>query len=42
MGIRKFHPTSPGVRTKTVLTNEELTKKKPERSLLEKKTGTGG
>ena len=42
MGIRKFHPTSPGVRTKTVLTNEELTKKKPERSLVEKKTGTGG
>lgn len=42
MGIRKFHPTSPGVRTKTVLTNEELTKKKPERGLLEKKSGTGG
>ncbi len=42
MGIRKFHPTSPGVRTKTVLTNEDLTKKDPERSLLEKKSGTGG
>ncbi|HBO69083.1 MAG TPA: 50S ribosomal protein L2 [Deltaproteobacteria bacterium] len=42
MGIRKFTPTSPGVRTKTVLTNEDLTKKPPERGLLEKKSGTGG
>jgi large subunit ribosomal protein L2 len=42
MGIRKFKPTSPGVRTMTVLTNEDLTQKKPERSLVEKKTGTGG
>ncbi|GAB4367339.1 MAG: 50S ribosomal protein L2 [Deltaproteobacteria bacterium] len=42
MGIRKFHPTSPGVRTKTVLTNEDLTKKSPERSLLEKKSSSGG
>jgi ribosomal protein L2 len=29
MGIKKFKPTSPGVRTMTVLTNEDLTKKKP-------------
>lgn len=42
MGIRKFKPTSPGVRQMTVLTNEELTAKKPERRLTEKKSGTGG
>jgi len=42
MGIKKFKPTSPGVRTMTVLTNEELTKKKPERSLVEKKGNRAG
>jgi large subunit ribosomal protein L2 len=42
MGIRKFKPTSPGVRAMTVLTNEELTPKKPERQLVEKKQSTGG
>src|SRR4030067_207952 len=35
MGIKKFKPTSPGVRSMTVLTNEDLTQKKPERSLGE-------
>lgn len=42
MGIKKFKPTSPGVRTMTVLTNEELTKKKPERSLVQKKGNRAG
>ncbi len=42
MGIRKLKPTSPGVRGMTVLTREELTDKKPERRLLEKKQNTGG
>jgi large subunit ribosomal protein L2 len=42
MGIRKFKPTSPGVRAMTVLTNEDLTPKKPERRLVEKKRSTGG
>ncbi len=42
MGIRKFKPTSPGVRGMTVLTGEELTKKKPEKRLLAKRSSTGG
>ncbi|PWB64457.1 MAG: 50S ribosomal protein L2 [Deltaproteobacteria bacterium] len=42
MGIRKFKPTSPGVRAMTVLTNEDLTPKPPERRLVEKKRSTGG
>src|SRR5512145_2097165 len=42
MGIRKYKPTSPGVRTMTVLTNEDLTKKEPERSLVEKKANRAG
>jgi large subunit ribosomal protein L2 len=42
MGIRKYKPTSPGVRGMTVLTYEELSKKKPEKSLLAKKHNKGG
>ncbi len=34
MGIKKFNPTSPGVRQMTVSTFEEITKKEPEKSLL--------
>ncbi len=33
MGIKAYKPTSPGRRGMTALTNEELTKKEPERSL---------
>ncbi|RKD25437.1 LSU ribosomal protein L2P [Caminicella sporogenes DSM 14501] len=33
MGIKKFKPTSPGVRQMTVSTFEEITKKEPEKSL---------
>src|SRR6056297_2127354 len=42
MGIKKFKPTSPGLRTKTVSTFEEITKSEPEKSLtssLSRKAG---
>jgi large subunit ribosomal protein L2 len=42
MGIRKYKPTSPGRRGMTVLTTEDLTRKKPERALTESLSGTGG
>ena len=34
MGIKTFRPTTPSRRNMTVLTNEEITKKSPEKSLL--------
>lgn len=34
MGVKSYRPTSPGVRTKTTLTFDDLTKKRPERSLV--------
>lgn len=42
MGIKKFRPTSPGIRQMTVSTFEEITKSEPEKSLtvsLSKKSG---
>jgi large subunit ribosomal protein L2 len=42
MGIKNFNPTSPGRRGMTVLTNEELTKKKPEKALLTYIKSSGG
>lgn len=42
MGIKKFNPTSPARRFMTVLTNDEITTRKPERSLLENLRGQGG
>jgi len=44
MGIKRFNPTSPGSRHKTVSTFDEITdkKKKPEKSLLAPKPKTGG
>src|SRR3989304_339178 len=42
MGIRKYKPTSPGRRGMTVLTTEDLTRKKPERALTENLSATGG
>ena len=42
MGIRVYKPTSPGRRNASVLTNEEITKKSPEKSLLEPKNKKGG
>ncbi|MGB9812666.1 MAG: 50S ribosomal protein L2 [Thermovenabulum sp.] len=35
MGIKKFKPTSPGIRFMTVSTFEEITKTEPEKSLVE-------
>ena len=42
MAIKKFKPTSPGRRTMTVLTFEEITKKEPEKSLVKTLKSTGG
>src|SRR3712207_1627645 len=42
MALRKFKPTSPGRRFMTVSTFEEVTKKEPEKSLLEPVTRKGG
>ena len=42
MGIRKRKPTSPGRRFQTVSDFSEVTKSVPEKSLLAKKSGTGG
>ena len=42
MGIRKYKPTTPGRRGMTTLTNEEITKKTPERSLLVSHSKTAG
>lgn len=42
MGIKKFRPTSPGIRTMTVATFEDITTDKPERSLLKPLKSKGG
>ena len=42
MPIKKFKPTTNGRRGMSALTNDGLTKKAPEKSLLAKKTKTGG
>ena len=42
MPIRTYRPTSPGRRGMSVSTFDEITRSKPERSLLEKKTSTAG
>ncbi|PHO06230.1 50S ribosomal protein L2 [Thermoanaerobacterium thermosaccharolyticum] len=42
MGIKKYNPTSPGRRQMTVLTFEEVTKEKPEKSLTVSLNKTGG
>ena len=42
MAIKKFKPTTNGRRGMSSLTNELLSKKAPEKSLLAKKTKTGG
>ncbi len=42
MAIKKFKPTSPGRRQMTVSTFEEITKKEPEKSLVEPLKRTGG
>ena len=42
MGIRERKPTSPGRRFQTVADFSEITRAKPEKSLVAKKTSTGG
>ena len=42
MGIKKFKPLTPGQRTRTILDNEVLTRKGPERSLTESLSSSGG
>lgn len=42
MAVKKFKPTSPGRRFVTVSTFEEITKTKPEKSLLKPLTKSGG
>ncbi len=42
MAIKKFKPTTPGLRFKTMIDYSTLTKKAPERALLEVKRRTGG
>ncbi|MEX1279679.1 MAG: 50S ribosomal protein L2 [Acidimicrobiia bacterium] len=42
MAVRKRKPTSPGTRFQTVADFSDITKTEPEKSLLQKKSGTGG
>ncbi len=42
MALKKFRPTSPGKRFQTVSTFEEISKVKPERSLLQPQKRSGG
>jgi large subunit ribosomal protein L2 len=42
MAIKSFNPTSPARRSMTVLTTDHLTKKRPEKSLTEPLTKSGG
>jgi len=42
MAVKKYKPTSPGMRGRTGYTFEEITKKKPERSLLAKRQKQAG
>ena len=42
MAVKKYKPTSPGRRFRTVSDFAEITKTEPEKSLLDKQTSTGG
>jgi large subunit ribosomal protein L2 len=42
MGVKKYKPTSPGRRFRTVSDFSEITRGKPEKRLLDKKSSTGG
>jgi large subunit ribosomal protein L2 len=42
MAIKKFSPVTPGQRTRTILDNEVVTRKGPEKSLTESLSGKGG
>ena len=42
MGIKKYKPTSPGIRFQTVLTFEEITTREPLKALVQGTSKTGG
>jgi large subunit ribosomal protein L2 len=42
MPIKSYRPTTPTRRFQTIVSREDITKQRPERSLLEPKQGTGG
>ena len=42
MAVKKFKPTTPSLRHTTIASFEEITSKKPLKSLLDKKTSSGG
>ncbi len=42
MGLKQYRPTSPGRRAMTVLSGEDLTRKKPEKALTESHPRSGG
>ena len=42
MGIKKYKPTTPSMRHTTLLNFEEITTSKPEKSLIAKKSASGG
>jgi large subunit ribosomal protein L2 len=42
MAVKKFRPTSPGIRHMTILDNSDITAKEPEKSLLTDLKKTGG
>ncbi len=42
MGIKKFSPTTPSRRYMTVVTREGITKKEPEKSLVQPRPKSGG
>jgi large subunit ribosomal protein L2 len=42
MGVKSYRPTTPGRRGMTAVTTEELTKKKPEKSLTSFHIRSGG
>ena len=42
MAIKKFRPMTPGTRTRSILDNEVVTRRGPEKSLTESLSGSGG
>src|SRR5438445_12258684 len=42
MPIKTYRPTTPTRRFQTIVSREDITKQRPEKSLLEPKQGTGG
>src|SRR5258708_21647066 len=42
MPIKSYRPTTPTRRFQTIVSREDITKQRPEKSLLEPKQGTGG